>query len=192
MKTQRYLTMWRGFALCLSVFAGKALSAGDPDVLLIKGREAFYAAVMQESQVDTALAIFRELSEAAPAYRGLTTIYTGALSTLRGKHAFFPQKKYEYVQDGLRIMDQGLQQAPDDLEALFIYGMTCHHLPFFFGRKPEARKAFRRIVGLLEMAYREYDDGLVSNVVQFLRSDVPLTEKEMATVQAVETKVAGE
>lgn len=192
MKTQRYLTMWIGFALCSPVFAGKTLSAGDPDLLLIKGREAFYAAVMQGSQVDTALAIFRELSEAGLASRGLTTTYTGALYTLRGKHAFFPQKKYEYVQDGLRIMDQGLQQAPDDLEVLFIYGMTCHHLPFFFGRKSEARKAFRRIVGLLEKEYGGYDDGLVSNVVQFLRNDVALTEKEMAIVQAVEMKVTGE
>lgn len=189
MKINNYFTMWIGLALCTPAVAAAALTRNDPGVLLRKGREAFYAAVERRSQVDTALAIFEELSQDDPAYHGLTTTYIGALYTLKGKHAFLPQRKFEYVRDGLQIMQQGLEQTPENLEALFIYGMTCHYLPFFFGRGDDARQAFNRILGLLESEYQRYDKEMVLNVVRFFKTEISLTDQETRIVQDVEAKV---
>ncbi|HKJ68917.1 MAG TPA: hypothetical protein VKA68_13235, partial [bacterium] len=109
-----------------------------------------------------------------------------------GKHAFLPQKKYRYVLDGLQNMDQGLAEAPDDLEALFIYGMTCYHLPFFFGRKDEAHRTFQTIVGLLEENYQQYDPELVVDVIAFMDEEITLTAGEEATLNSIKAELGGE
>ncbi len=192
MKKRKYLILLVGLSIFTGGPAGYQASAADMEVLLDKGRKAFYEAVRQESLVDTTQEIFQELSSHAPAYNGLALTYTGAAYTLKGKHAFMPQKKLRYVQDGLQMMEQGLTEAPDDLEALFIYGMTCHHLPFFFGCKEDALKTFRHIIGLLEENYRQYDSELILDVVRFMEEEVPLTAGEEVTLNTIKAEIHSE
>ena len=185
MKERIWFTIWIGFFLFTLIADRKQASGADIDFLLDRGRQAFYWSVEQENQVDTTLKVFQEISRREPAYKGLAMTYIGAAYTLKGKHAFLPQKKFGYVRDGVLIMEQGLQEAPGDLEALFIFGMTCYHLPFFFGRRNEAMQALRRIVGLLEKGYQQYDPRLVLNVVRFIEEEITLNSRERLIIHTI-------
>lgn len=194
MKTRAILILGMGItALVVTTILQPAFGAGEiePGELLDRGRQAFYSAVEQESQIDSALNAFQELRRQAPVYKGVATTYIGAIYTLKGKHAFLPQKKYRYVLEGLEIMEQGLRQNPENLEAQFIFGMTCYHLPFFFRRRDDALQTFHHIVDLLEKEYQAIEPALVLNVVRFIEEAIPLGARETHIIQSIEADISG-
>lgn len=191
MKISAILVLGMGITIWGTLAVPPPSIGAEPDELLVRGRQAFYSAVDQKDQIDSALHIFEKIQQHDPVYEGLATTYIGAIYTLKGKHALLPQHKYRYVLEGLEIMEQGLHENPDNLEALFIFGMTCYHLPFFFLRRAEALQTFHHIVDLLEQQYPSYDAALVLNVAQFLNEQVPLSARETHIIQTIEADISG-
>jgi len=171
--------------ILLSAFSGNTISAANIDSLLSEGRNGFYQSVDDQGQIVKTLSLFESISSEYPERKGLALTYMGATVTLQGKHAFLPQKKLRFVREGLQQMENALQQAPEDIEALFIYGMTCHHLPFFFGRQEDARETFSRIVTLLDKQYKKYDPGIVADVIDFMENEIALDEQELRTLEEI-------
>jgi len=164
----------------------------EAERLVDNGRDLFYASVEDAAKLDSAFLIFEELQAGYPDYSGRATTYIGALTALKGRHAFWVYSKYRLVKEGLKIMDQGIQQAPDDIEALFIYGSTCHFMPFLFGKNEEAQIAFKQIMRLLPGQWQAYNRELVVNVIDFLLEHTKLTEEEQLTLQKLKLKVVQE
>jgi tetratricopeptide (TPR) repeat protein len=164
----------------------------EAERLVDSGRDLFYASVEDAAKLDSAFQIFEQLKDEYPGYSGRATTYIGALTALKGRHAFWVYSKYRLVKEGLEIMDQGVQQAPDDIEALFIYGSTCHFMPFLFGKNEDAQNAFKKILQLLPGQWHAYDRELVMNVIDFLLEHTKLTEEEQLTLQELKIKVAQE
>lgn len=154
-----------------------------------KGRNLFYASVEDESNLDSAFTVFEYLKNEFPAYEGRAITYIGALTALKGRHTFWVYTKYKLVKNGLQIMDQGIEKSPDDIEALFVYGSTCHFMPFLFGRNEEAQTAFKRIMQLLPKAMYDYDQELVGNVIDFLLEHTRLTVEERTQLTILKTKL---
>ena len=151
----------------------------EAEQLLDLGRNLFYASVEDKSKLDSAFTIFEKYQNLYPEFQGRATTYIGVLTALRGRHAFWIYTKYNLVKEGLKIMDQGIEQSPDDIEALFVYGSTCFYMPFLFGRKDEAQNAFVKIIELLPQNIQHYDPTLMSNVIDFLLEHTELTEQQI-------------
>lgn len=151
----------------------------EAEQLLDKGRNLFYASVENESKLDSAFMLFEKYQKLYPEFQGRATTYIGVLTALRGRHAFWVYTKYNLVKKGLKIMDEGLEQSPDDIEALFVYGSTCYFMPFLFGRKDEAQNAFVKIIELLPKNIQYYDPILMGNVIDFLIEHTELTDPQI-------------
>jgi tetratricopeptide (TPR) repeat protein len=155
----------------------------EAEQLLDVGRNLFYASVEDKSKLDSAFLIFEKYQNLYPEFQGRATTYIGVLTALRGRHAFWIYTKYNLVKEGLKIMDQGIEQSPDDIEALFVYGSTCFFMPFLFGRKDEAQNAFVKIIELLPQNIQHYDHPLMGNVIDFLIEHTDLTEHQITQLK---------
>lgn len=160
-----------------SIYAETEYNAEAEELLEI-GRNLFYASVEDKSKLDSAFMIFNQYQDLYPEYEGRAITYIGVLTALKGKHAFWVYTKYNLVNKGLKIMDQGLQKSPDDIEALFVYSSTCYFMPFLFGRKDEAQDAFVRIIDLLPENIQYYDPKLMSDVIDFLIDHAELSDQQ--------------
>jgi hypothetical protein len=145
---------------------------------LTAARNLFYLSVEDQKHLDSAIVSFQSLSRLSQIDSGLGTTYIGALHSLKGKHAFWPREKLRWVNQGLKMMDEGILRSPDDIEARFIRGTTCFYLPFFFKRQETAQADFKQIILLLPALYQEYDMQLIFNVIDFLEKNTQLTAME--------------
>lgn len=156
--------------------------SGRPDSVhgkssLEKVRRLFYQSVEAPDSINRAMILLSEIAW-DEVREGLALTYQGALTTLKGKFAKMPLRKYRLVMDGLSLMDQGIEKSAGNIEARFVRGMTCFYLPFFFDRKQTAREDFRVIVQLMDRYYPDYPEDLIRNVIDFLLENAGLTEEE--------------
>lgn len=168
-------------ALIFLVCASSSIAVKEPvEEILQDARKQFYAAIEDKKQIEPAIEMFQRIAQREPKYAGRAQVYIGALVTLKGKHAFLPHTKLKWANRGLEIMDTGLEKNPDDIEALFIHGATCYHLPFFFRRGDDAQRDFKKIIKLMPQCMDAYDPKLMKNVVLFLLENAKLTDNERA------------
>ncbi len=170
----------------LFLLCANSLAIKEPvEETLEIARKQFYAAIEDKKQIEPTIEIFQRIAQLEPKYAGRTQVYIGALVALKGKHAFLPHTKLKWAKRGLTIMDSGLEKNPDDIEARFIHGTTCYHLPFFFGRSDDAQRDFKKIVKLIPQQRHAYHPKLIKNVVLFLLENAKLTDNEKAYLRVV-------
>ncbi len=167
------------FLFCLSSVASDDLVEETLEV----ARKQFYSAIEEKKQIKPTIALFERIGQMEPKYIGRAQVYIGALIALKGKHAFFPYTKFKWAKRGLAVMDSGLQKSPNDIEALFIHGMTCYHLPFFFQRSDDAQQDFKKIIKQMQSQVDIYDRKLIVNIIAFLLENVKLMPKEKIYLQ---------
>ena len=173
-------------AVLLFSFCADSAAVNDPvKETLAAARKQFYAAIEDKNQIEPAIKLFGKIKQLAPKYTGRAQVYIGALVALRGKHAFFPYTKLKWARRGLAIMDAGLKKSPNDIEALFIHGTTCYHLPFFFRRGDDAQRDFKKIIKLMPQQRHAYAPKLIKNVVAFLIENAKLTNDEKTYLQTL-------
>ena len=189
MKFNRYVCICLIIVLSVSLRGDGAASQKSVAEMLEVARKQFYAAIEDEKRIDPAIAVFKRIGAAEPKYTGRTQVYIGSLIALRGKHAFFPHTKLKWARRGLAIMDSGLQKSQNDIEALFVHGTTCYHLPFFFKRGDDAQRDFRKIIKLMPQQMDTYDPKLIANVVAFLLENVELTDDEKTYLQMLKDRL---
>ena len=189
MKFNKFIHVTLAFGL-LFFLSIKGVASDEPiGETLKRARVQFYAAVENEKQISPTIRLFERIERIEPRYTGRSQVYIGALVALKGKHAFFPHMKLKWVKRGLAIMDNGLQKAPNDLEALFIHGSTCYYLPFFFRRGDDAQRDFRKIIKLMPLEIDAYDQKLIRHVILFLLENVRLTDGENAYLQTLKGRL---
>ena len=185
MKPNRFAHVSLILALHFLVWFSNVTAGGSVEDTLRVARERFYAAIEDEKQVAPAITLFKQIGKVKPEYVGRTQVYIGALIALKGKHAFFPHTKLKWANRGLAIIDRGLQKSPNDIEALFIHGTACYHLPFFFRRADDAQRNFKKIIKLLPQQVDAYDPKLITNVFVFLLENAKLTDSEKTYLQTL-------
>ncbi len=178
--------------LVTGFFFPSSLSAAELDSLLAQARLLFYAGVEKQEHIDPAIALFKKIGERDGNLRGRTQTYIGALTALRAKHVLWPQEKWRAANEGLKLMDEGLALAPQDVEALFVHGTTCFYLPIFFGRSDDAQRDLREIARLLPLQHQNYDPKLVTNVIDFIVQHIRLKQHEKSALLTLKQKLAPE
>jgi tetratricopeptide (TPR) repeat protein len=107
---------------------------------LAQARSAYFRDLQGDS---TAAAIarkdFRALKAEAP-NNPVVMAYSGSLTLLEAARTWAFWNKQSLSQKGLTEMDKAVAMDPDNLEARFIRGASCWHLPFFFHRKQQAEQ----------------------------------------------------
>ncbi len=174
-----------GFSVFIVIFLFFNLSwpAETGGSLLEEGRQLFYKSVDKESYIDQAIAVFEQLQQDQD--NGLALTYIGALTALRGKHAFLPQNKLKWTNKGLDIMDKGIETSPENIEALFIHSSTCYYLPFFFHRADQAQENFKKILQLMPDHRQDYDPEMIQNVLKFIQENGELDEKDQEMIDGM-------
>ena len=162
------------------------LSASNQQLQL--ARKLFYDAIEDESQIKPAIQLFEKIGE-NEVYYGRCLTYIGTLYALKGKHSFSPYNKLKWVIKGLKLMDKGIEESPNDLEALFIHGATCSHLPFFFNREDDAQRSFETIIELLPETADNYDSKLVLHVIDFLEEKMTLQPPQQEILTTVKNEL---
>lgn len=166
--------------LFLLFFVSYKLLSNDA---LANARITYYKAIEKEKYVDNAIKQFEHIQNRDKNLQGLAQTYIGSLIMLKGKYALWPPKKLEYVNDGIEVMDKGLALDPNNIESLFIYGTTCHYLPFFLGKKSLADEKFRKIIELIpHIAIEKHDINILKNAMQFILDNVKLDNSEKSRV----------
>jgi len=178
--------------LAFDLFVAQQIRSREIDThdsqLLTAARSLFYESLVDKSKVDRAITNFEQLMRET-SLEGKAQTYIGALYAIKGKHVFSPFSKMKWVNKGLPIMDEGIQISPDDIEALFIHGTTCYYLPFFFNRRHQANQSFKRIIQLLPYQYLYYEPQLILNMIEFLESNLHLTEEEFIRLTEVKKEL---
>ena len=160
--------------------------------LMKRAREKFHASVEDKKQIEPAIKLFEQIAREEPRYAGRVEVYMGALVALKGKHAFFPHTKLKWTKRGLAIMDEGLKKVPEDIEALFIHGAVCYHLPFFFRRGDDAQRDFKKIIKKMPSQMHTYPPELVVHIITFLLEKAKLTDDEKVHLQTLKDKLESE
>ena len=189
MKLNRFIH--RNLIWVLLFFVCSIGIAADESVeaLLKRAREKFHASVEDKKQIEPAIKLFEQIAREEPKYAGRTEVYIGTLVAIKGKHAFFPHTKLKLAKRGLAIIDNGLKKAPDDLEALFIHGAACYHLPFFFQRGDDAQRDFKEIIKQMPSRMHTHDPELVVNIIVFLLEKAKLTDDEKVYLRTLKDKL---
>ncbi len=172
------------FAASTTIYAGSGnTSESETDTLLKSARKLFYQSVQSENKIDQAIDQFERIAQKDSDYVGVAQTYIGALTALRAKYSFWPYEKLQWARKGLSKMDQGIQKNPDNLEALFIHGSTCYHLPFFFKRADDAQWAFQKIIDLYPSQNHQYEPQLLLNMIEFILSHAELSQEDRERTQ---------
>ncbi|MGC8549515.1 MAG: hypothetical protein ACP5M4_07425 [Acidobacteriaceae bacterium] len=107
---------------------------------LAKARAAYFRDLQGDSDAaGIAKKDFRALQTEAPD-NPVVMAYSGSLILLEAARTWAFWNKQSLSQKGLAEMDKAVAMAPDNLEARFIRGASCWHLPFFFHRKQQAEQ----------------------------------------------------
>ncbi len=165
------------------IFSNISWPADSSGSMLEQGRQLFYKSVDKESYIDQAIAVFEKLQQDQD--KGLALTYIGALTALRGKHAFLPQNKLKWTNKGLEIMDKGIEASPENIEALFIHSSTCYYLPFFFHRADQAQENFNKILQLMPEHKQDYDAEMIQNVLKFIQENGELDKKDQEMINGM-------
>ncbi len=95
-------------SILLSLFLLQSITLANKTELT-EARQLFYQSVENQQYVDSAIVTFDKLNHYSQIEAGLANTYIGALYSLKGKHAFWPQEKLRWVNQGLKIMDEAIQ-----------------------------------------------------------------------------------
>jgi hypothetical protein len=164
--------------ILMILFAVSSNYANAED-LYIKARNDYYKATKNEDALKSSLEAFKKL-EKQEQYKAIARTYIGSLIMLKGKYAFWPNQKLDYVEQGLKEMDKGLERDPENIESLFIYGSTCYYLPFFLGKKQLALDKLKELVNVLnEEKVKNTDRKILKNALEFIKENVNLNDSDM-------------
>ncbi len=159
------------------------------DLLLKEARILYYNSTKDEKSIEKAIEKFNQIKNKDSKLTGVATTYIGSLTAVKAKFAAMPTTKYSLAIDGLAQMKIGLNQNPENIESLFVYGSTCFNLPFFFGKAKEAEETLKKIIYLIELNYKEYDKDIIINSLNFISDNVNLNAIEKEKLDALKAKM---
>ena len=136
-----------------------------------KAREEFYKASKSEEYLESALKKFKILvkEDLENTYRW--KVYEGSLTSMKAMYVFWPQKKLKFANEGIEMMEKNIKKCSNDLEALFVYGTSCHYMPFFMKQSENAKWAFNQMVKVIKETNPDMNSELMKNVVKFLKEE---------------------
>jgi hypothetical protein len=172
-----------------SMFAyGGMLSAQISNAEIETGRQFFYRGVESAAAVDSGLTHFKSLEATTSRDSALLFVYRGALLALKGKHAFWPLSKTDYVNRGLDLLDRAVAIAPDSPEVVFVRASTTYYVPFFFYRQEQAQRDLLHLFSLLQVSSTSGGRFRLP-ILTFIRSNADLTAGQIVRIDSMRSRL---
>ncbi len=119
--------------------------------------------------VQKAFDILEEIRRLYPTNH-LVEAYYGSVLTLLGRDALEPMERLEKVRNGLKFMDNGVQNEPDNIDIRIIRGYVCLRLPeVFFHRTQTAVDDFTYIITRYETEPNIISDTFYRQILRDLK-----------------------
>jgi hypothetical protein len=100
----------------------------------------------------------------------LVEAYYGSVLTLLGRDALEPMERLEKVRNGLKFMDNAVQNEPDNIDIRIIRGYVCLRLPeVFFHRTQTAVDDFTYIITRYETEPNIISDTFYRKILRDLK-----------------------
>ncbi|MCP4725681.1 MAG: hypothetical protein GY863_11625 [bacterium] len=87
---------------------------------------------------------------------GTAMVYLGSVFTMKARDTLIPWKKWDYMQDGFRMIDKGIKTEPENTEARLVRAIHCVNVPSYFGRLDTGLEDFE----FLSRAVEKENSGL--------------------------------
>lgn len=152
-------------------------------------REYFYKATEKEAYIDRSIDLFKKIAKENNSEESLCNMYIGSLTALRATYTYWPNKKLQYANKGIEIMEKSLNNDSENIESLFIYGSTCYYLPFFFGKSEAAENALLKIIDLAEKDYQAVDQKLLKNALEFIINKINPDKVRLRKAKSILKKI---
>jgi hypothetical protein len=155
--------LWTSALCCLSVLSTvSAANSNNNDAArqqylsrLNAARTAYFKVIVSndeasDTQAHAALTAFEREYPGDP----IGKAYRGSLELLDAAHGWAIWNLHKQAADGLNLIDQAVEQAPDEPEARFIRAATSWHLPSFYHRKAQCEADFALLAARAEADVR--------------------------------------
>jgi hypothetical protein len=166
MKTLRTkLVNFLGGIFAFTVIGIIASPSFSQDIQIMTLRTQYSTAVTERGDaVQIALGTAESILSKNP-QDAVAKAYKGSLLTIVGAESLMPWNKLKYVNIGLELMDDAVDQngstpsygLPADMEILMVSGFTNARMPEMFKREPLARQNISRLIAHLEFGMLEPD-----------------------------------
>lgn len=108
-------------------------------------RSLYFIGLAEDAEATTAAAAhFDKLIKEHPdnaVYRA----YRGSCTTLEGARTWAVWRKQALADEGLKVLDQAVADAPDNAEVRFIRAATTYNMPFWFERGDQSAADFDKL-----------------------------------------------
>jgi phytoene synthase len=121
-------------------------------------RDRYWGSAQAEN-IDSVQALLR--SEPELRLDPIAVAYDAALEILKAKHAFWPPKKLEHVNNGLPVLDSLVTSHPSLVEPRYLRMLSCYFLPSILKREWSVEEDIR------ELATRLPDAGAQVPIPQY-------------------------
>lgn len=119
-----------------------------------------------EKAVTDAFAIFEKKFKDEPD-NALAEAYMGSAFTLKSRDAFPGPDKWNFLQSGIKHLDEGVRKAPTDVYVRLVRAMNYWHLPFIFGKKGQSLEDFKELLTQIEAKPDQYAPDLKQAVYYY-------------------------
>lgn len=177
------------FLLCLLLISGK-IAAAAPEVDGLAGaKQLYYEGVAgNKSALKQSAARFTELAKQSPTNRTVQA-YRGSLLLLEASQTWAMWKKYELSKQGLVLLDTAVEQAPDNLEVLFVRAATTRNLPGMFNRSAQSKDDLKYLAPKVEHAVHDgvLEAHIGAAALLFYAEDVATGDEKRSVLAAAAT-----
>lgn len=137
----------------------------------------------QETAIVDGLAFLEQHAEQLPP--ALAKAYRAALIVMKARYAFWPQAKMNYLQQGLPVLDQLVDQDPKHMEIRILRLLSIYYLPFFLRRKTMARQDMQMLTEQFLIGNATLPAAYQRMMVEFLLANAPLASSQRAQLQSL-------
>ena len=132
--------------------------------------------------VELAEKYFKQLLAIEPT-NALATVLLGSALTMRARDAFWPKTRLDYVKKGIKMMDAGVQLAPEDPDVRLVRAINNFSMPKFMERDEIAKADFAWLWQKVEAKPEGLKDDLKQNAALFYGR---ILKKQKKTKEAME------
>ncbi|MEN3040336.1 MAG: hypothetical protein ABDH66_02190 [Bacteroidia bacterium] len=166
----------------------QAQSAADmyADPAYRQAQKLYFFAVQSEVFLSDAENAFKNLIRKYGPHPALQ-IYLSGITALKARYTFNPFDKKDYFFQAVDEMDAIVKQYPQEPEVRFIRGSFYYYLPFFLGKRKEARDDLTTLTSLLlrnaELYKRRYSSEVLRAIISFLEQTGWVAEGDIAQLR---------
>jgi hypothetical protein len=94
--------------------------------------------------------------------------YQGAMEVVRAKHSRWPPNKLKYLNRGAEILDELVEEYPEDLEVRYLRLASYRFLPFFLSRDDSVAEDLQVLVADLPGKPEAFSPPVYRAVLRFV------------------------